>query len=185
MATGSLPDRARVVIIGGGVIGTSVAYHLTKLGYTDVVLLEQGQLSVGHHVARRRAGRSAAGVRERHPAGAVLDGSSTPNWRPRPGLHRGLQAVRRGDGRPHRGPDDPAAPHRRQRRGVRPGVANCSRRAGARALSGDAGRRPGRRHLAARGRQGQPDRPDLAPWPRVPGCVAREIRRAASGCSTC
>lgn len=42
-----LPDRARVVIIGGGVIGTSVAYHLTKLGMTDVVLLEQGQLSSG------------------------------------------------------------------------------------------------------------------------------------------
>ncbi len=47
MATASLPDRAHVVIIGGGVIGTSVAYHLTKLGYADVVLLEQGQLSCG------------------------------------------------------------------------------------------------------------------------------------------
>jgi heterotetrameric sarcosine oxidase gamma subunit len=43
----SLPDRAQVVVIGGGVIGTSVAYHLTKLGHTDVVLLEQGQLSSG------------------------------------------------------------------------------------------------------------------------------------------
>ncbi|MET0455660.1 MAG: FAD-dependent oxidoreductase [Mycobacterium sp.] len=47
MATKPLPDRARVVIVGGGVIGTSVAYHLTKLGITDVVLLEQGQLSSG------------------------------------------------------------------------------------------------------------------------------------------
>ncbi|MCW2685697.1 MAG: hypothetical protein JWR37_587 [Mycobacterium sp.] len=47
MPTKPLPDRARVVIIGGGVIGTSVAYHLTKLGHTDVVLLEQGQLSSG------------------------------------------------------------------------------------------------------------------------------------------
>ncbi len=47
MADKSLPDRAHVVIIGGGVIGTSVAYHLTKLGFTDVVLLEQGQLSCG------------------------------------------------------------------------------------------------------------------------------------------
>jgi len=45
--TKNLPDRARVVIIGGGVIGTSVAYHLAKLGWTDVVLLEQGQLSSG------------------------------------------------------------------------------------------------------------------------------------------
>src|SRR6187200_3020796 len=47
MAATSLPDRARVVIIGGGVIGTSVAYHLTRLGETDVVLLEQGELSSG------------------------------------------------------------------------------------------------------------------------------------------
>ena len=43
----SLPDRAEIVIIGGGIIGASVAYHLTKLGRTDVVLLEQGQLSGG------------------------------------------------------------------------------------------------------------------------------------------
>ena len=43
----SLPDRAQVVIIGGGIVGCSVAYHLTALGMTDVVLLEQGQLSSG------------------------------------------------------------------------------------------------------------------------------------------
>ena len=42
-----LPARAHVVIIGGGVIGTSVAYHLSKLGLTDIVLIEQGQLSSG------------------------------------------------------------------------------------------------------------------------------------------
>jgi len=42
-----LPQRARVVVIGGGVIGTSVAYHLTRLGWSDVVLLEQGRLSSG------------------------------------------------------------------------------------------------------------------------------------------
>jgi choline dehydrogenase-like flavoprotein len=41
-----LPARAQVVVIGGGVIGTSVAYHLTRLGWTDVVLLEQGRLSL-------------------------------------------------------------------------------------------------------------------------------------------
>jgi heterotetrameric sarcosine oxidase gamma subunit len=43
----ALPSRARAVIIGGGVIGTSVAYHLTALGWTDVLLVEQGQLSCG------------------------------------------------------------------------------------------------------------------------------------------
>ncbi|WP_300057104.1 FAD-dependent oxidoreductase [uncultured Roseobacter sp.] len=41
------PSHARVVIIGGGVIGCSVAYHLTKLGWTDVVLLERKQLTSG------------------------------------------------------------------------------------------------------------------------------------------
>ncbi len=42
-----LPSHARVVIIGGGVIGCSVAYHLTKLGWKDVVLLERKQLTSG------------------------------------------------------------------------------------------------------------------------------------------
>ena len=43
----NLPTHARVVIIGGGVIGCSVAYHLTKLGWKDVVLLERRQLTCG------------------------------------------------------------------------------------------------------------------------------------------
>jgi glycine cleavage system aminomethyltransferase T len=43
----TLPDRARVVVVGGGVIGTSVAYHLAALGCTDVVLLERDRLTSG------------------------------------------------------------------------------------------------------------------------------------------
>jgi len=43
----TLPTHARVVIIGGGVVGCSVAYHLTKLGWQDVVLLERKQLTSG------------------------------------------------------------------------------------------------------------------------------------------
>ena len=42
-----MPERARVVVIGGGVVGCSTAYHLTKLGWDDVLLLEQGHLSGG------------------------------------------------------------------------------------------------------------------------------------------
>ncbi len=38
---------ARVVVVGGGIVGASVAYHLTQLGWRDVVLLEQGSLSGG------------------------------------------------------------------------------------------------------------------------------------------
>ena len=43
----TLPSSAQVVIVGGGVIGCSVAYHLTKLGISDVVLLERKSLTCG------------------------------------------------------------------------------------------------------------------------------------------
>ena len=43
----NLPTQARVVIIGGGVVGCSVAYHLIRLGWSDVVLLERKQLTSG------------------------------------------------------------------------------------------------------------------------------------------
>ena len=42
-----IQDKARVIIIGGGVIGCSVAYHLSKLGWNDIVLLERKQLTSG------------------------------------------------------------------------------------------------------------------------------------------
>ena len=44
---GDLPARARVVVIGAGIIGSSVAYHLSKLGWTDVVVLERHALTSG------------------------------------------------------------------------------------------------------------------------------------------
>src|SRR5437660_7102596 len=43
----SPPKHARVVIVGGGIAGASAAYHLGKLGCSDVVLLEQGRLTCG------------------------------------------------------------------------------------------------------------------------------------------
>jgi 4-methylaminobutanoate oxidase (formaldehyde-forming) len=47
MTPSSLPTHARVVIVGGGVIGTSVAYHLALLGWNEIVLLEQHRLTSG------------------------------------------------------------------------------------------------------------------------------------------
>src|SRR5271166_3857255 len=47
MTEKTLPTHARVVIVGGGIIGCSVAYHLAKLGCRDVVLLERAQLTAG------------------------------------------------------------------------------------------------------------------------------------------
>src|SRR3954462_6255885 len=48
-----LPERARVVIIGAGIVGNSMAWHLARLGWRDIVLLDKGTLpnpggSTGH-----------------------------------------------------------------------------------------------------------------------------------------
>ena len=40
-----IPTQARAVVVGGGVVGCSVAYHLTKVGWNDVVLLERKSLT--------------------------------------------------------------------------------------------------------------------------------------------
>ena len=42
-----LPSQARIVIIGGGIVGCSTAYHLTKIGYTDVLLIERKEIASG------------------------------------------------------------------------------------------------------------------------------------------
>jgi 4-methylaminobutanoate oxidase (formaldehyde-forming) len=47
MVSKSLPKRADVVIVGGGIVGCSIAYHLTKIGITNVVVLERKQLTSG------------------------------------------------------------------------------------------------------------------------------------------
>src|SRR5919205_3534532 len=49
----SLPSQARVVVIGAGIVGNSMAYHLARLGWRDIVLLDKGPLpspggSTGH-----------------------------------------------------------------------------------------------------------------------------------------
>jgi len=42
-----MKSSAQVVVIGGGVVGASVLYHLTELGWTDVVLVERTELTAG------------------------------------------------------------------------------------------------------------------------------------------
>ena len=43
----NLPTQAEIIIVGGGIVGCSTAYHLAKLGKRDVLLLEQGKLTCG------------------------------------------------------------------------------------------------------------------------------------------
>ena len=45
--TSQVPSSCRAVVVGGGVIGASVAYHLSRLGWKDIVLLEQGKITSG------------------------------------------------------------------------------------------------------------------------------------------
>jgi 4-methylaminobutanoate oxidase (formaldehyde-forming) len=62
-----LPARAQVVIIGGGVVGCSVAYHLARRGWTDVALLERNQLTSGttwHAAGLITTARPTSGMRQ-------------------------------------------------------------------------------------------------------------------------
>jgi sarcosine oxidase, subunit beta len=87
-----LPDRAEVVIIGGGVMGASAAFHLAEAGVTDVLLLEADQLSCGS------TSKSAGGVRlqfsdEINIALALRSLDALERFGVRPGAEIGLQQV--------------------------------------------------------------------------------------------
>ena len=116
-----LPERARVVVVGGGMVGASTAYHLAHLGETDVLLLEQGTLSCGTTWHAAGLVGPAAGQRERHPPRAVLR-RPLRAARGRDRTRHRLPRVRRAHRGPYRGPDDGPAPHRRDCRRLRPRV---------------------------------------------------------------
>ena len=60
-------EHARAVIIGGGVGGTSIAYHLAELGWTDIVLVDRAELTSGLDVPLRRSRRPAPRVGDPDP----------------------------------------------------------------------------------------------------------------------
>ena len=99
-----LPSQARVVIIGGGVIGCSIAYHLTKLGWRDVLLLERKQLTCGTTW---------------HAAGLLTTLRDTDHADAAGQVHAGSVPAARGGDRPGHGRDLTAArsswPRRRTR----------------------------------------------------------------------
>src|SRR5258705_13933442 len=69
-----LPKQTRVLIVGGGIIGCSVAYHLTKQGCREVLLLEQGEIGGGatSFAAGLVGGAPQAGLRKLIDASAKL-----------------------------------------------------------------------------------------------------------------
>ena len=110
MPVADVPQRARVVIVGGGAVGCSVAYHLAQLGWTDVVLLEQGQLSCGTtwHAA------GIVGQLRTHPSltRLMLDSSRLyAALEAETGLGHRVEPERRAVGRGLRRPHGAAAPH--------------------------------------------------------------------------
>ena len=178
-----LPSRARVVVVGGGVIGTSTAYHLTRLGWTDVLLLEQGHLSCGTTwhaaglVGQLRASESGTRL-------VQYSGELYAQLEAETGLSAGYQQC--GGVIVARTPDRMTQLRRTAATADAYGLecAMLTPDEAARALAADAGRRPARRDLAARRRHGQPDRPDHGAGQGRPA-ARRPRRRAAPGCSTC
>jgi heterotetrameric sarcosine oxidase gamma subunit len=63
-ADGTLPDRAQVVVVGGGIAGSSIAYHLAGIGITDVLVLERKRIASG---TSWHAAGLVARVRASHP----------------------------------------------------------------------------------------------------------------------
>src|SRR3954451_3687297 len=57
-SSGPVPDKAEIVIVGGGVVGLAIAYYLAQRGLDDVVVLERGYLAEG------ASGRNGGGVRQ-------------------------------------------------------------------------------------------------------------------------
>ena len=96
----AVPAQARVVVIGGGIAGCSVAYHLAKLGWRDVVLLERRELSCGTtwHAAGlvgqlrathnlTRLAKYGADLYERARGGDGPGHRLPPPGQPQPGAH--------------------------------------------------------------------------------------------------
>src|ERR1700747_1105194 len=116
-----LPGCARVVIIGGGVIGASVAYHLAQLGWTDVLLLEQGQLSCG---TTWHAAGLVGQLRASENGTRLVQYSCELYERLARGAGAGarVRALRRRPRGPPQGPDDPAEEAGRHGRGLPAGM---------------------------------------------------------------
>ena len=171
-----LPDSARCVIIGGGVGGTSIAYHLAKLGYDDVVLLERAQLTSGstfHSAGLVGQLRGSVSLTKMMMHSVELYRRPRGRVRVRPRLGR----VRRHPARLQRGADGGAAPPGGLGEDLRPAARADLGRGGAGDVPADVDRRacsapPGCPPTATSTPRSSPTRSPTAP-----------AARAAAGCS--
>ena len=171
------PAQAQVVIVGGGIAGASTAYHLTKLGCSDVVLLEQGKLTCGTTwhaaglVGQLRATRNATRMsRYGIELYATLEQET--------GLATGWKQC--GSLNVAKTPERLTLLKRQMARAKSFGIEFEF------ITPGEAGkiypllahRRLERRGLDSRRRQGEPDRPDAVAGERAPACAARGSSKA-------
>ena len=135
-----LPDSARCVIVGGGVGGTSIAYHLAELGWEDVVLLERAQLTSGstfHSAGLVGQLRGSVSLTKMMMHSVELYRRSASGVRVRPGLGR----VRRDPARLEPGADGGAAPPGGLGQDLRPAARADLRRGGEGDVPADVHRR--------------------------------------------
>ena len=150
----SVPSTARAVIIGGGIIGCSTAYHLAKLGWRDVVLLERHKLTSGstwHAAGLVGQLRTSANITQLLKYSVELYARLETGDRPG---HR-LEDERRPASRlQRRAADGDQAPGDDGAQ-LRPRDAPADADGGAEAVAGDGGRRRRRRRVPADRRPGQ------------------------------
>ena len=141
------PDRARCVIVGGGVAGTAIAYYLAELGWSDVVLLDRKELTSGStfHSAGPRRPAALVGLADADDDGLGRALPEARRRRVRPRLDR----VRRHPARVHAGALGGDAPPGGLGQDLRAAARADLARGGARALPADVDRQGHRRLVAA------------------------------------
>ena len=113
-----LPESARAVIVGGGVVGASVAYHLAKMGWKDVVLLEQNEIGSGttwHAAGMVGQLRTSNSLTKINKYSVEL----YPTLEQETGISDWLASGRQPDRGNQRGEDDSTATHGSHGRGIR------------------------------------------------------------------
>ena len=172
-----MKNHARVVVIGGGVVGVATLYHLAKKGWSDVVLVERKELTSGstwHAAGLLPLFNMSYSVGQIHKYSVAPLPGARGGDRPERRLRQGLQHPPRDEPRPH-GRVPPVCRRGRdhRRRGRVPDPA-----AGQGDLAALQHRRPGRRDPASRGRLHPAGRPDPGagqgrPQPAAPRSTAR------------